>query len=250
MRYALEVAYDGRPFSGWQKQPGRKTVQGTLEDALSRLDGSRVRVVGAGRTDAGVHARGQVASFDLSTSWEIKRLLRAVENNVPPEIGIVRAAAVPGGFHARHSAIWREYAYFLWTASYCYPHVRPFVWRVRSSWDSPELVQACKALEGEHDFAFFCPQSERPPDSVRRVLRAELVRRKNWVAFRIRATGFLFHMVRNIVEDLNRIAEGKLSLEAFRQNLTGKVEQNPRFGMAPSSGLFLWKIGYSPSPWE
>jgi tRNA pseudouridine38-40 synthase len=250
MRYSLEIAYDGRPFSGWQKQPGKRTVQGALEEALSRLEGADVRVSGAGRTDAGVHARGQVASFDLSKSWEIQRLVRALENNLPSEIGVIRAAKVSEQFHARCSAIWREYAYFLWTAPYCYPQIRPFVWRVGPGWESPDLALACKALEGEHDFSLFCPQSECPPDAVRRVLRAGLVRRRDWIVFRIRATGFLFHMVRNIVQDFKSIAEGKLSVDAFRCSLKGKGEKRPNWGMAPASGLFLWKIGYSPSPWE
>lgn len=250
MRYALEIAYDGRPFSGWQKQPGKKTVQGVLEEVLSRLEGADVHVTGAGRTDAGVHARGQVASFELSKPWETERLLKALENNLPPEIGVLQAAIASDQFNARHSAIWREYAYFLWTASYCYPQVRPFVWRVRSGWDSTDLLLACKALEGEHDFALFCPQSECPPNSVRRVLRAGIVRRREWVAFRIRATGFLFHMVRNIVQDLRSIAEGKLSVDAFKLSLKGRGEQRSNRGMAPASGLFLWKVGYSPSPWE
>jgi hypothetical protein len=90
MRYAVELAYDGRPYSGWQRQPGRKTVQGDLEDALSVLEGARVRCVGAGRTDKGVHARGQVVSFDLTRKWEAGRLLQAIDKNLPPEVGIKR----------------------------------------------------------------------------------------------------------------------------------------------------------------
>lgn len=250
MRYAVEIAYDGRSFSGWQRQPGRRTVQGDLESVLGRLEGSEVLSVGAGRTDAGVHARGQVASFDLSKEWEPGRLIRALENNLPPEIGISRAAVVGEKFNARHDATWREYAYFLWTAPYNFPQVKPFVWRVRTNWASPEVTLACKALEGEHDFGLFCPLSERPANTVRRVLRVGLVRKRDWVAFRIRATGFLFHMVRNIVGDLNRIAAGKLTAGEFVRYLEGDAGVGRFQGMAPASGLFLWSIGYSPSPWE
>jgi tRNA pseudouridine38-40 synthase len=250
MRYAVEIAYDGRSFSGWQRQPGRRTVQGEVENALNRLEGTEVFTVGAGRTDAGVHARGQVISFDLSKKWEPGRLLRAMENNLSPEIGIIRVTPVKEDFNARHDAIWREYVYFLWTAPYCFPQVRPFVWRVRTDWASGEVAVACKALPGEHDFGLFCPPSERPANPVRRILRVGLVRRREWVAFRIRATGFLFHMVRNIVGDLNRVADGRLPVEAFMKNLSGDSDGGRNYEMAPASGLSLWRIGYSPSPWE
>lgn len=249
MRYAVEVAYDGRHYSGWQRQPGVKTVQGDLENALQLIGGSRVRTVGAGRTDAGVHARGQVVSFDLNREWETGRLLRALDNNLPPEIGIIRVSTVGETFNARYDAIWREYVYFLWTAPYCYPQARPFVWRVRGDWTSDEVASACKALEGVHDFGFFCPQSERPSNSVRRVLRVKLIHRRHWTAFRIRATGFLFHMVRNLVGDLNRVAGGRLPIAAFLDRLSGS-QDNRTLEMAPASGLFLWRIGYTPSPWE
>jgi len=249
MRYAVELAYDGRLYAGWQRQPGRKTVQGDIEDVLSLLEGARVPCIGAGRTDKGVHARGQVASFDLTRKWEPDRLLRAIDKNLPPEVGVVRAAAVGETFNARHDAIWREYVYFLWTAPYCFPQVRPFVWRVQADWSSPDLALACKALEGVHDFGLFCPQGERPVNAVRRVLRVKLHRRREWTAFRIRATGFLFHMVRNLVGDLNRVAGGRLSLGAFLNRLSGLQEEGRTQEMAPSAGLFLWGIGYAPSPW-
>lgn len=249
MRYAVELAYDGQSYSGWQKQPGEISVQGALEDALKVIEGSEVASVGAGRTDAGVHARGQVASFDLSREWEPGRLLRAIDNNLPPGIGVIRVSAVGETFNARYDAIWREYAYFLWTAPYCYPQVRPFVWRVRADWASADVASACKALEGEHDFGLFCPQGERPSNSVRRVLRVTLVHRRHWAAFRIRATGFLYHMVRYLVGDLNRIANGRMAPGAFLERLSGRqVGRMPE--MAPASGLFLWRIGYAPSPWE
>lgn len=249
MRYAVELAYDGRFYSGWQRQPGRKTVQGEVEDVLSVLEGARVPCVGAGRTDKGVHARGQVASFDLTKKWETGRLLQAIDKNLPPEIGVIRAAPVGATFNARYDAIWREYVYFLWTAPYCFPQVRPFVWRVRANWSSPDLALACRALEGEHDFRLFCPRGELPANSVRRVLRVKLIHRREWTAFRIRATGFLFHMVRYLVGDLNRVASGKLSLGAFLKRLSGLPDGCTQ-EMAPSTGLSLWGIGYAPSPWE
>lgn len=176
-------------------------------------------------------------------------MLQAIDKNLPPEIGVIRAAAVGETFNARYDAIWREYVYFLWTAPYCFPHVRPFVWRVQANWSSPDLDLACKALEGVHDFGLFCPQEERPSNTVRRVLRVKLVHRREWTAFRIRATGFLFHMVRYLVGDLNRIASGRLSLGAFLKRLSGQPEERTQ-EMAPSTGLSLWGIGYAPSPWE
>lgn len=249
MRYALELAYDGRSFRGWQKQPGQKTVQGELETALSLLEGSAVNSVGAGRTDSGVHARGQVASCDLLKRWQPDRLLKALNNNTPSEIEVIRVSRVPEDFNARYDATLREYVYFLWTKPYCYPQVTPFVWKVQGDWRRPEVLKACKALEGEHDFGLFCPQSERPANTVRKVFRVRLVHRGHWAAFRISASSFLFHMVRYIVGDLNRIADGRLSLDSFMVRLSGRSEARTQ-EMAPASGLFLWRIGYSPSPWE
>ena len=249
MRYLIEVAYDGRYFSGWQKQPGRKTAQGELERALSLLDGRDVQTTGAGRTDAGVHARGQAVSFDLEKKWEPERLRLALENNLPPEMGVNRVSPVAGSFSARYDAAWREYAYFLWRADFCYPHLRPFVWRVCGDWDSMDVARACRAMEGTHDFALFCPPGERPSNTVRTVLFSRLAFRKNAVIFRIRANCFLYHMVRYLVGDLNRIAEGKMSVEEFLDGLSAKEAKMER-SIAPASGLFLWRIGYAPSPWE
>ena len=249
MRYALEVAYDGSSYSGWQKQPGRKTVQGEIEAVLGLLEGSGVRSVGAGRTDAGVHARGQVLSCELGKDWMPSRLLKAVNCNLPREIEIIRAARVDTAFNARHDALWREYVYFLWRGSSCFPHIKPFVWRVHGNWEASDVMDACKFLEGVHDFRQFTPQGECPRNSLRRVFKAKVVHGRNWSAFKIRASGFLFHMVRNIVGDLNRISEGKLSVEAFKARLSGGCTTCTH-EMAPASGLFLWRIGYVPSPWE
>mgnify|MGYP000928988338 CR=1 FL=1 len=249
MRYLIELAYDGRSFSGWQKQPGTKTVQGELERALSVLEGHDVQTTGAGRTDAGVHARGQAVSFDLEKKWEPGRLRLAIENNLPPEMGVNRVSQVAGNFSARYDAIWREYAYFLWKADSCYPHIRPFVWRVRGDWNSAEVAKACRAIEGTHDFALFCPLGERPPNTTRTALVSRLLCRKNAAVFRIRANCFLYHMVRYLVGDLNRIAQGRMSVEEFLDELSGKGAKMER-SIAPASGLFLWRIGYAPSPWE
>jgi len=249
MRYLIEVAYDGRFFSGWQKQPGRKTVQGELERALGVLEGHAVQTTGAGRTDAGVHARGQTVSFDLEKTWDPGRLRLAIENNLSPEVSVIRISPVNGDFSARYDAAWREYSYFLWTADFCYPHLKPFVWRVRGEWDSERVARACRAIEGTHDFALFCPSGERPSNTVRTVLASSLVRRKNAVIFRIRANCFLYHMVRYLVGDLNRLAEEKMSVDEFLDELSGKRARMER-SIAPPSGLFLWRIGYSPSPWE
>jgi len=249
VRYLIEVAYDGRYFSGWQKQPGKTTVQGELERILSVLEGHDVQTTGAGRTDAGVHARGQAVSFDLDKKWEPGRLRLAIENNLPPEMSVNRVTPVAGNFSARYDAIWREYAYFLWTADFCYPHLKPFVWRVRGEWDSEKVARACRAIEGTHDFALFCPSGERPSNTVRTVLASSLVRRKNAAIFRIRANCFLYHMVRYLVGDLNRLAEEKMSVDEFLDELSGKRARMER-SIAPPSGLFLWRIGYSPSPWE
>ena len=123
-RYAAEVSYDGGKFFGWQIQPGLSTVQRSLEEAVSKINGRHTPVAGAGRTDAGVHARAQVCSFDMERPWEPRRLLLAVNAHLPEGVSLMRAAAVPGDFHARFSAREREYRYFIWNASAIYPHIK------------------------------------------------------------------------------------------------------------------------------
>ncbi|EFC91992.1 tRNA pseudouridine synthase A [Dethiosulfovibrio peptidovorans DSM 11002] len=244
MKYALELSYEGNHFSGWQLQPDSITVQEVLEEALTVLEGAPVKVSGAGRTDSGVHARGQVASFELSKTWDPYRLTLAVNANLPEHVSVMRASAVPDDFDARRSALWREYAYFVWHGPSCFPHVRDMVWwRKRDDWDMDAVDGCCRALVGEHDFGAFCRLSECPENAVRTLFSVRHIRRGRLSIFRIRGKGFLTNMVRIILGNIDAVATGKKRLEWFERLLLGGTRVDSAT-TAPASGLFFWRVGY------
>lgn len=250
MNYAVRLSYLGDAFSGWQRQPHAPSVQETFEDALFRLNrGERVGVVAAGRTDAGVHARGQVVSFQLGRDWEPSRFRLALNAHLPDSVRVIEVARVPSSFHARRSAQWREYVYFLWTAGYVYPHIAPYVWWNRSWKDLTVLKKACALLEGTHDFSAFCRLSECPENPRRTLYSVRLVRKGPLVRLRVRGNAFLTNMIRIIVGNLDQLAKGRQDLDWFKQLLRGG-DRTHSARTAPASGLFFWKILYDPSPWK
>ena len=247
-RYAAEVAYVGASFAGFQAQPNRPSVQGVLEAALEALVGVRVRCHGAGRTDAGVHARGQVVHFDLPRPWDPFRLRGALAAHLPPSVEILQVAQVPDSFHARFDAQWREYRFFLWNQAACAPHLRPFVWWVKSPLDWTPVQRLLPALRGRHDFGAFCRSVDRPEDSWRTLLHVSCRRRGSLVRFRFRGDGFLTNMVRILVGTLEGVARGGMEPEAFLNLLEGGCRSEAG-RTAPPQGLFFWRVGYAPSPW-
>lgn len=251
-RYAAEVSYDGAGFSGWQSQPGLTTVQGVLEEALSLLDGSRVAAAGAGRTDAGVHAKGQVCSFDLNKAWDIKRLLPAVNANLPKGVSVVRLAEAPSAdFHARFDAVSREYIYFVWNSNAIYPALTPNVcWLKQGGCDWAAAAEACAYLEGEHDFGAFCRAGDRPENCRRTIYRAKLRKKGNLIYLRLTGSGFLTNMVRIIMGSLALVARGEREPLWVKSLLTEARERSESGRTFPPNGLFLWGINYQPSPWN
>lgn len=252
-RYIAEVSYDGARFAGWQVQPGLVTVQGALEGALTLLDGGRgVAVAGAGRTDSGVHARGQVCSFDLEKDWQPQRLLLAVNANLLPGVSVIRLAQVPWeGFHARFDAVSREYVYFIWNSATIYPALRPHVcWLAAGGYDWDRARAACRLLEGEHDFGAFCRSHDRPQDSVRTIYRARLRKKGGLIWLRISGSGFLTNMVRIIMGSLEQVARGEREPRWIDWLLEQKSERSECGRTFPPQGLFLWKINYRRSPWN
>ncbi|PIE54702.1 MAG: tRNA pseudouridine(38-40) synthase TruA [Dethiosulfovibrio peptidovorans] len=244
MKYAVEISYRGDAFSGWQRQPRHPSVQGELERVLALLDQRPVPVTGAGRTDSGVHARGQVASFSLSREWEPSRLVLALNAHLPQSISIMRAGIVPDEFDARKSALWREYAYFVWHGPSCYPHLKAMVWwRKRDDWDHAAIHRCCRMLEGVHDFSAFCRVSECPDNPVRELLRVRHIRRGRLSILRVRGTAFLTNMIRIMVGNLDAVAQGRKDHRWFEDLLRG--ESRIRSAMTvPATGLFFWRVGY------
>lgn len=250
MNYAVRLSYLGGAFSGWQRQPHAPSVQQTLEEALTRLNGGhRVLVAGAGRTDAGVHAKGQVVSFRLDRDWDPSRFKLALNAHLPESVRGIEVARVPSSFHARRSAQWREYIYFLWTAGYIYPYIAPYVWWNRAWKDLTILKKACALLEGTHDFSAFCRLNDCPENAIRTLHSVRLVRKGPLVRLRIRGNAFLTNMIRIILGNFDQLARGRRDLKWFNDLLCGG-DRTHSARTAPPNGLFFWKVSYNPSPWK
>ena len=250
-RYAAELSYNGGLYCGWQVQPNGPSVQESVETGLSMLNKEPVSVIGAGRTDSGVHAKGQVCSFDMSKEWDGLRLLMALNSNLPQGISAMRLTKARPDFHARYDALKREYIYFLWTGKTIYPHIAPFVHWIRGGkhdWD--RVTEACRFLEGEHDFSKFCPVSNIPDDPVRTMYKVRLRRRGPLVWLRLVGSGFLTNMVRAIMGDLELVAKGEREPEWIKSLFEPDFDKSFAGRTFPPNGLFLWRIEYGEPLWN
>ncbi|MFZ0633532.1 MAG: tRNA pseudouridine(38-40) synthase TruA, partial [Acidobacteriaceae bacterium] len=213
MNWKLTLAYDGTDFFGWQVQPDRMTIQGALADAIERVTGERVLPQGSGRTDAGVHARGQVASFALDAPIPPENLLRALNRKLPEPIRVLSAEPAPPEFHARHSARAKSYDYRIDRAEICPPWRARFAWALPWPLDVSRMQTAAQAVIGTHDFTSFAAfdpdrttrdaaEEEDGPGrigNVRTILHSEWREEGETLIYRVRGDGFLHHMVRNLV---------------------------------------------------
>ncbi|MDR1979442.1 MAG: tRNA pseudouridine(38-40) synthase TruA [Synergistaceae bacterium] len=243
LKYAAQVAYVGTGYSGWQRQPEAVGVQQVLEEALRRVSSKPVSVVGAGRTDGGVHAVGQVASFEMDREWEPDRLMMAVNFYLPPDVSLMRVERAPGDFHARRSALWREYRYFVWHGRSCWPHLRGFVWWRKRPWDGEKVRAACRMLEGNHDFRAFCKTGECPENSVRTLSRVRYKRMGDLSLIVTRAPSFLMNMVRIMVGNIDSIGRGEEPL-SWLEALLGGTGRDASAMTAPAGGLYFWRVAY------
>ena len=241
-KYAVRVSYLGTNYAGWQKQSDVISIQQCMEESLLKL-GESCTVTGAGRTDAGVHAISQVASFRTGKNWDTRKLLLAMNAHLPDDIRIMNVWHVDESFDARLSALWREYRYFIYHGSSCLAPIRPFVWWNRFYWDLEKVRIACRLMIGSHDFRAFCKATECPLNSVRTLLRVSCKRIDRMTILQVRGDAFLNNMVRIMVGNLDRVGRGEITPERIGELLSGmsRIES----GMtAPSSGLFLWRVGY------
>ena len=243
MRLALGVEYDGSQFAGWEAQPGRRTVQESVETALSSVADGPVRVVCAGRTDAGVHAWGQVVHCDLPVQRAERAWLLGGNANLPPDVAFTWAKPVPADFDARRSALRRHYRYLI----YCHP-LRPALLRDRVCWecrplDEERMQVGGDLLLGEHDFSAFRAAACQARSPVRRIERLEVSRRDRLISIDVVANAFLHHMVRNIAGVLISIGLGKNPPDWARQVLEGR---DRRLGgvTAQPQGLYLVRVEY------
>jgi tRNA pseudouridine38-40 synthase len=244
-RLKLTVAYDGAAFAGWQSQAHRNTVQDTLEHAFQKISGTRIRVHGAGRTDAGVHALAQCAHVDLPDRWlSLERWTKALNSTLPPAIRILRCQFMPQNFHARFSATGKLYRYRIWAAPILPPLKFGRAWHISSPLDVDFLKTAGKKFVGTHDFAVFAVnRGKKEQDTMRTIWSVQIRRSGPRIAIEIAGDGFLYKMVRLMVGAMTQVALNKMNVDEIVARLKSGHSDGSRF-VAPAKGLYLVKIWY------
>lgn len=267
--FKLTIAYDGTDFSGWQVQPGEATIQGELQAALGRITGETPLPQGSGRTDAGVHALGQVASFALQAPIPPENLLRALNRTLPASIRVLETEIVPGSFHARHSAVAKTYEYRVFRESVCPPTLARYVLACPWPMDMDALQRAAGLFVGEHNFLSFAAsdpdlarrgrisplegpplEAMRPsaPHPVKTIFSSAWERQQTaageLLVYRVRGSGFLHHMVRNLVGTMLDVGRGRLKSEEIPGILAtrSRAAAGPT---APARGLYLHSVEYA-----
>jgi tRNA pseudouridine38-40 synthase len=247
--FKLTLEYDGSRYSGWQAQINARTVQGELQRAADALFGVKVDIQGAGRTDAGVHAIGQVAHLKVSKlqrELPPARILRELNDELPSSIAVLSCEEAPSRFHARHDAVSRAYFYQISTRKMALS--KRYVWWIKDSLDLAAMQEAAALIAGRHNFVCFrAADPSRPAESTTVVVdSAEVDRDGDIIVFRIEASHFLWKMVRRLAGTLAKVGLGEVTLEQFRGLLSGR--KDPRCDVAawtaPASGLFLESVRY------
>ncbi len=271
--WKLTLAYDGTDFQGWQVQPGLPTIQGEIQAALGRITGESPLPQGSGRTDAGVHALAQVASFALRAPIPAENLERALNRSLPPSIRISEAAAVRSTFHARHSAVAKTYEYRIFRGEICPPFRARYVYACPWKLDMEKLQNSARLFEGEYDFRSFAASDpdlsereregvaeETETDATLRIAPFSTVRTiysSGWeqqsndtgelLIYRVRGNGFLHHMVRNLVGTMVEVGRGQLAVEEIPRILAA-CSRSAAGPTAPARGLFLHSVEYEEEP--
>jgi tRNA pseudouridine38-40 synthase len=241
-RIALVVEYDGAAYGGSQYQKNSRTIQGEMEKALRKLTGERTRLALAGRTDAGVHAKGQMVSFQTRARYEAEVFVRALNAHLPQDIVVRSAREVPLSFQVRRQAKRRWYRYLIYNGRQRPALRRGYCWHVAQPLDLEAMQEAARCLVGEHDLAAFAAPAA-PGRTVRTVYRAEVSRRRSWVMFDIEGNSFLTQQVRRTVGALVQVGLGKRTVEDFRR-LLASAKRGAATEAAPPRGLCLMAVQY------
>jgi tRNA pseudouridine38-40 synthase len=245
-RIRITVSYDGTDFHGWQVQPGLATIQGELERVLLDIEKAPVHVAGSGRTDAGVHALAQVAAFSIANPIPAKNLLRAMNRLLPRDIRVTEATVAADDFHPRYQAVAKTYEYRILRSEICPPFERRYLYHYPYPLDESRMIELAPMIAGEHDFSAFAASDDRDEQGhskVRTIFSSCLNREGDRLIYRVRGSGFLKHMVRNIVGVLLEIGKGNLGGEDLDARLRAGCSIPPG-PAAPARGLFLIGVEY------
>jgi len=250
----LTLSYDGADLAGWQVQPGRATVQGALASAIGRLSGENVLPQGSGRTDAGVHALAQVASFATASTIPTENWMKALNDILPASIRVLEVTEAAPEFHARKSARAKTYRYRIHRGAICPPFLARYVWHYPYPLEESAMVAAARVVVGEHDFTSFAAvDAERVEriaagedvhtTNIRTIFASSWTREGEELIYSVRGRGFLHHMVRNLVGTFLLVGKGTVSLEDLRRILDAR-ERTAAGATAPASGLYLVEVEY------
>jgi len=249
-RFRLNVAYDGTDYAGWQIQPNGVTIQAKIEQAFTAITGESVRVHGSGRTDAGVHARGQVLHFD--SPWPVDRAERDLVNGLnaklPNDIRVRDLAAVADDFHAQYHTTGKAYRYFIWNGRVVPPFLYRYRTRVAETLDLAAMRAAADLLVGEHDFSSFAADPNEPrEDFVRTIHSFEVCKEGEEISLHVVGNGFLYKMVRSLSGWLLDVGRGKFE-PGMTSTVLAAAERTGNVVTAPAKGLFLWQVYYPDNP--
>ena len=245
----LILAYDGSEFAGWQVQPDAVSVQGTLASAIGRITGEKVLPQGSGRTDAGVHALAQVASFATESSVPAANFVKALNDILPASVRVLEAEEAAPDFHARKSARGKTYRYRIYRAAICPPFLARYLWHYPFPLDEQAMVRAAGLVEGEHDFSSFAavdPERGREGklmSNLREIFSSSWERQGDEFVYTVRGSGFLHHMVRNLVGTFILVGKGTLRAEDVTRILQAR-NRSAAGATAPASGLYLVNVEY------
>jgi tRNA pseudouridine38-40 synthase len=260
----LILSYDGTDFAGWQVQPDASTIQGTLASAIGRITGEKVLPQGSGRTDAGVHALAQVVTFATESPVPTANFVKALNDVLPASVRVLEVEEVAADFHARKSARAKTYRYRIYRASVCPPFLARYVWHYPFLLDEQAMARAAARVEGEHDFTSFAAvDPERsagvlpafaagenapardvaPVSNVRRIFSSSWEREGDEFVYAVKGSGFLHHMVRNLVGTFILVGKGTLQVQDVTRILEAR-SRSAAGATAPASGLFLVKVEY------
>ncbi|MCR4657050.1 MAG: tRNA pseudouridine(38-40) synthase TruA [Lachnospiraceae bacterium] len=243
--YKFTIQYDGSRYKGWEHQPGTDmTIQGKIENVLAKLEGRPVEVIGAGRTDAGVHAEAMIANARLSAAMSAKELKEYMNRYLPDDICIKDAAEASDRFHSRYNAVGKTYRYTCYIGGEKPVFDRKYVFALEEEPDMQRMKEAAKILEGEHDFAGFCSNPRMKKSTVRKVDHIDISKKGDYLYFTYHGSGFLQHMVRIMTGTLLEVGFNKRSAESMLQLLSEK-KRALAGATAPAQGLCLIKVDYS-----